>query len=115
MALTEEMVKSTLQSLADNLQKVYKDCSTIGQAVAAMYNVMEKDCFPTLGEFQQVWIGGTSEKYVQKTNAKMNDIVQDCLDIRQAAEDILAKYMEYCKSQIKSLGLDPHTVFPDIF
>ena len=40
MALTEEMVKSTLQSLADNLQKVYKDCSTIGQAVAAMYNVM---------------------------------------------------------------------------
>ena len=115
MSLTEATMKAMLQSIADNIQKVHKDCTAIGNAAAAMYDVVEKDCFPTLAQVQEVWQGGTSNKYVQKTNAKMNDIVQDCLDIRQAAEDILAKYMEYCKSQIKSLGLDPHTVFPDIF
>ena len=57
----------------------------------------------------------SSNKYVQKTNAKMNDIVQDCLDIRKAAEDILAAYLEYSKQQIRSLGLDPHEIMPGVF
>ncbi len=45
----------------------------------------------------------------------MNDIVQDCLDIRKAAEDILAAYLEYSKQQIRSLGLDPHEIMPGVF
>ncbi len=95
MSLTEATMKAMLQSIADNIQKVHKDCTAIGNAAAAMYDV--------------------SNKYVQKTNAKMNDIVQDCLDIRKAAEDILAAYLEYSKQQIRSLGLDPHEIMPGVF
>ena len=115
MSLSEATLTAMLQGIADNIQKVHKDCTAIGNAAAAMYDVVEKDCFPTLAQVQEVWQGGTSNKYVQKTNAKMNDIVQDCLDIRKAAEDILAAYLEYSKQQIRSLGLDPHEIMPGVF
>ena len=115
MALSETELRSALEKIADNIQKVYQECSTIGSAAAAMYDVMEKECFPTLAQVQEVWLGGTSNKYVMKTNEKMNDIVQDCLDVRKAAEDILAAYLEYSRQQIRALGLDPHEIMPGVF
>ena len=114
MAMTEAALRAALTTISDNLQKVYSECDRIGNAVAEMYKVVEDDCFPLLVQVQEAWMGGTSDRYVQKTNEKVNDIVQDCLDLRKAAEDILAKYLEYSKGQLRALGVDPKTVWPDL-
>ncbi len=36
MSLTEATMKAMLQSIADNIQKVHKDCTAIGNAAAAI-------------------------------------------------------------------------------
>ena len=115
MAMSEKELTAALQAIANNIQKVVNYCGEIKKASGAMYDVVDKECFPTLSLVQKAWMGGTSDRYVTKANEKMNDIVQDCVDVSDAAESILAKYLEHCKQEVKALGVDPHTAFPDLF
>ncbi len=115
MALTEQELKSQLQEIANNIQKVYKECNTVGQTAQSLYTKASEECFATLTEVQNAWNGGTASQYIVKTNGKINDLLGDCVDMNTAATNIFQKYLEYAKEKIKAMGLDPHAIMPDIF
>lgn len=115
MALTEQELRAQLQQIADNIQKVYKECNTVQQTAQSLYTKASEECFATLTEVQNVWVGGTASQYIEKTNGKINDILGDCVEMGTAANNIWGRYLEYSKEKIKAMGLDPHEIMPDIF
>lgn len=115
MALTEQELKAQLQEIANNIQKVYKECNTVSQTAQSLYTKASEECFAALTEVQNAWNGGTAAQYIVKTNGKINDILSDCVDMNTAATNIWNKYLEYAKEKIKAMGLDPHAIMPDIF
>lgn len=112
---SKEEIEGKLKEIAANIEKVYNQAQAISVAAGNMYNSIANQSFPALSDVGKYWNGGTAGRYMTKTSGKLNEAVQDCVDIRNLANDIINEYLNYAEQQIKALGVNPHEVMPDIF
>ena len=112
---SEQEITARLNELSAELQIVYKQTDAIAKCATDMYKKISEEIYPSYGVFQNYWYGSTSNSYLEKTVATLNDTASNCSNMRAAAVEIMSDYLEYLRQEIIKLGLKPKDVLPDVY
>ena len=113
--MTEEEVKNALQQIVNDIQKVSELCNTISTAAQNMNKELTDKCYPVVNEIGNNWSAGPAVRYVQKVGGLLGELQDDAVSIAAAAGLVQKQYIESCRERVKALGVDPHTVLPNLY
>lgn len=96
------------QAKVNELEAWYKQVvnyiNEISTALGDISNKISGDVSSILGDTSQKWQGDMASKYYEKTTTKVQELIQDLMDIRDGATEAANAYGEYIQKEADNIA-----------